>query len=360
MSLLEVTGLTTQADSPRLGLVTTVDAFTASVAEGEILGIVGESGAGKTVLLRTILGILNRNERVAAGEIRFRGELLPVLDDEAMRPRRGASISLIQAGQRARLDPVRRVGDQLLDVMAAHDRVPRPERGARAEELLRSVGIPDARHQLRSYPHELSGGMSATEARRRTLELLTSVGIRDPEQRLGAYPHQMSGGMNQRITIAMALAAEPELLIADEPTTALDVTVQAQICALLRTLVDDTGVSVIFISHDLDLVTEFCDRVAVMYAGAVVEVGDSRRLKRQPRHPYTRALFAAIPGHRPPFSQLEEIPGEIVIHGAEPIACGFAPRCPRRLERCTVEVPPLIADGEGGRLACFNPHGVRA
>jgi oligopeptide/dipeptide ABC transporter ATP-binding protein len=257
MSLLEVTGLTTQADSPRLGLVTTVDAFTASVAEGEILGIVGESGAGKTVLLRTILGILNRNERVAAGEIRFRGELLPVLDDEAMRPRRGASISLIQAGQRARLDPVRRVGDQLLDVMAAHDRVPRAERGARAEELLRAVGIPDARHQLRSYPHELSGGMS------------------------------------QRVVIALALANSPELLMADEPTAGLDVTIQVQILDLFRQLVRDTGAGSILATRDLAQVAHYCDRILVLRRGEIVEEATVKEFFAGPKSDYGRQLIHA-------------------------------------------------------------------
>jgi peptide/nickel transport system ATP-binding protein len=269
------------------------------------------------------MGLLGARAR-ASGRVRYGAEDVGIDDMVALRRSGRFPAAMIFQDAVAGLNPIRTVGSQIAEVFT------------------------------------FGRGMSATEARRRTLELLTSVGIRDPEQRLGAYPHQMSGGMNQRVTIAMALAAEPELLIADEPTTALDVTVQAQICALLRKLVDDTGVSVIFISHDLDLVTEFCDRVAVMYAGAVVEVGDSRRLKRRPQHPYTRALFAAIPGHRPPFSQLEEIPGEIVIHGAEPVACGFAPRCLRRLERCTVEVPPLVASEDGGRLACFNPHRVRA
>jgi peptide/nickel transport system ATP-binding protein len=257
MSLLDITGLTTQAESPRLGLVTTVDTFTASVAEGEILGIVGESGAGKTVLLRTILGILNRNERVVAGEIRFRGELLPVLDDEAMRPRRGAGISLIQAGQRARLDPVRRVGDQLLDVMAAHDRVPRAERGARAEELLRSVGISDARHQLRSYPHELSGGMS------------------------------------QRVVIALALANSPDLLMADEPTAGLDVTIQVQILDLFRQLVRETGAGSILATRDLAQVAHYCDRILVLRRGEIVEEATVREFFTGPESEYGRQLIHA-------------------------------------------------------------------
>jgi len=257
MALLEVEGLTTQADSPRRGVVTTVKGFTASVGEGEILGIVGESGAGKTVLLRTILGILNRNERVAAGEIRFRGELLPVLDDEAMRPRRGSSISLIQAGQRARLDPVRRIGDQLMDVMGSHDRVPKQERGARAEELLRSVGIPDPRHQLRAYPHELSGGMS------------------------------------QRVVIALALANSPELLMADEPTAGLDVTIQVQILDLFRQLVRDTGAGSILATRDLSQVAHYCDRILVLRAGEIVEQATVKEFFAGPKSEYGRELIQA-------------------------------------------------------------------
>ena len=321
MALMSIEDLRVRFPSAA-GTVFAVNGVSLAVEKGEILGIVGESGSGKSVTCQSLMGLLGPRAR-ASGRVRYGTAEVGIGDMVALRRAGRFPAAMIFQDAVAGLNPIRTVGSQIAEVFT------------------------------------FGRGMSGAEARRRTLELLTSVGIRDPQQRLGAYPHQMSGGMNQRITIAMALAAEPELLIADEPTTALDVTVQAQICALLRKLVDDTGVSVIFISHDLDLVTEFCDRVAVMYAGAVVEVGDSRRLKRQPRHPYTRALFAAIPGHRPPFSQLEEIPGEIVIHGAEPIACGFAPRCPRRLERCTVEVPPLIADGEGGRLACFNPHGVR-
>jgi peptide/nickel transport system ATP-binding protein len=304
MSLLDVTGLTTQAESPRLGLVTTVDTFTASVAEGEILGIVGESGAGKTVLLRTILGILNRNERVVAGEIRFRGELLPVLDDEAMRPRRGAGISLIQAGQRARLDPVRRVGDQLLDVMAAHDRVPRAERGARAEELLRSVGISDARHQLRSYPHELSGGMS------------------------------------QRVVIALALANSPDLLMADEPTAGLDVTIQVQILDLFRQLVRETGAGSILATRDLAQVAHYCDRILVLRRGEIVEEATVKEFFARPKSEYGSQLIHAARAAR----------------GEEE---GVAPRRTRRAEEAPLlEVRDLVKHYRTQRHTVHAVNGI--
>jgi len=257
VSLLEVKELTTQLESARVGRVTTLDRFSATVREGEILGIVGESGAGKTVLLRTILGVFNPNETVTRGEILFRGEPLPIHVDEEMRPKRGATISLIQAGQRARLDPVRRIGDQLLDVMGAHDRVPKAARGQRAEELLRAVGIPDPRHQLRSYPHELSGGMS------------------------------------QRVVIALALANSPELLMADEPTAGLDVTIQIQILDLFRKLVRETGAGSILATRDLSQVAHYCDRIVVLRRGEIVEETTVKDFFAGPQSEYGRHLMRA-------------------------------------------------------------------
>jgi oligopeptide/dipeptide ABC transporter ATP-binding protein len=257
VKLLEVKELTTQAESARLGTVTTLNRFTASVREGEILGVVGESGAGKTVLLRTILGIFNPNEKVVGGEVRFRDEPLPILDEEAMRPRRGSAISLVQAGQRARLDPVRRIGDQLLDVMAAHDRVAKADRLPRAKDLLRSVGIPDAAHQLRAYPHELSGGMS------------------------------------QRVVIALALANSPDFLMADEPTAGLDVTIQIQILDLFRQLVRETGAGSILATRDLAQVAHYCDRIVVLRRGELVEEGTVGDFFAGPRSDYGRHLTRA-------------------------------------------------------------------
>ena len=317
MALMSIEDLRVRFPS-RAGTVFAVNGVSLAIEKGEILGIVGESGSGKSVTCQSLMGLLGPRAR-ASGRVQYGEATVGISEMVALRKAGGFPAAMIFQDAVAGLNPSRTVGSPIAEVFT------------------------------------FGRGLSAAEARQRTVDLLASVGIVNPDQRFGAYPHQMSGGMNQRVTIAMALAASPELLIADEPTTALDVTVQAQICALLRRLVDETGVSVIFISHDLDLVTEFCDRVAVMYSGAVAEVGESRRLKEHPRHPYTRALFAAIPGHRPAFSQLEEIPGEIVIHATEPTGCGFAPRCPRRLDRCTVEVPP-VKEEAGERLACFNPH----
>lgn len=256
-NVIEVQGLTTEYRSPRLGTVRTLDDVAISVAEGEILGIVGESGAGKTVLLRTILGVMHPNERVVSGTVLFRGEPLPIHDDEAMRSRRGATISVIQAGQRARLDPVRRIGDQLVDVMDAHDRIAQANRKQRAENLLRSVGIPDPKHQLQAYAHELSGGMC------------------------------------QRVVVALALANSPELLMADEPTAGLDVTIQIQILDLFRALVRETGAASILATRDLAQVAHYCDRIVVMEKGRIVEQTRVKEFFDNPKTDYARYLLKA-------------------------------------------------------------------
>lgn len=256
-SVIEVAELTTEYASARLGTVRTLDGIAITVAEGEILGIVGESEAGKTVLLRTILGVTHSNERVVSGRVSFRDQPLPIHDDEAMRVHRGATISVIQAGQRARLDPVRRIGDQLIDVMAAHDRVAKPERQRRAEELLRAVGIPDPAHQFTAYPHELSGGMC------------------------------------QRVVIALALANSPELLMADEPTAGLDVTIQIQILDLFRALVRDTGAASILATRDLAQVAHYCDRIAVLQEGRILEQARVEDFFAGPRTEYGRHLLRA-------------------------------------------------------------------
>jgi peptide/nickel transport system ATP-binding protein len=317
MPLLAIEDLRVHFPSPT-GTVHAVNGVSLAIGKGEILGIVGESGSGKSVSCLSLMGLQGARARTW-GTVRFADQTVDITQMVALRRAGKFPAAMIFQDAVAGLNPIRTVGSQIAEVFI------------------------------------YGRGLSAADAAARTIELLAAVGIHEPEQRVKAYPYQLSGGMNQRVMIAMALAGAPQLLIADEPTTALDVTVQAQICALLRKLVDDTGLSVIFISHDLDLVTEFCDRVAVMYAGSIVEVGTSRELKQRPRHPYTRALFAAIPGHRPAFSQLEEIPGEIVIHAIEPNACGFHPRCPRASERCRAQVPALITDAIGP-LACFNPH----
>jgi len=237
------------------------------VGKGEILGIVGESGSGKSVTCLSLVGLLGHGSAVS-GNLRFDGQSHAIADlpklDHTTRP----SIGMIFQDPAASLNPVRSIGSQITEVL------------------------------------RFGRGMDRRAARTEAIALLDRVGIGEPEARLAAYPHQMSGGMNQRIMIAMALAGQPRLLVADEPTTALDVTIQAQICALLRDLVRDTGLSIIFISHDLDLVAQLCDRVAVMFGGHLLETQSARDIVAAPRHPYTKALLAAIPGHQPPRTRL--------------------------------------------------------
>jgi len=257
MDLLRVSHLTTVFESFRLGTVCTINDLSLSVRKGEILGVVGESGAGKTVLLRTILGLLSTEERVTAGEVAFDGELLPILDDRAMARHRGKNLALILSGQRARLDPVRRIGDQLFDVMATHSKLSKPDRVSRAIELLSSVGIADGKRQLQAYPHELSGGMC------------------------------------QRIVIALGLANSPKLLMADEPTAGLDVTIQVQILDLFRKLVTDTGAASILATRDLAQAAHYCDRIVILRDGHLVEEASVGSFFAGPKEQYSKDLLKA-------------------------------------------------------------------
>ncbi|HEY6013752.1 MAG TPA: ABC transporter ATP-binding protein, partial [Candidatus Limnocylindrales bacterium] len=256
--LVEIKGLRTSF-ATRDGAVKAVDGIDFHVDRGEIMGLVGESGCGKSVTALSIMRLIAKPGRIDAGEIMFDGQNLLTLSDESMRKVRGNRISMIFQQPTSSLNPVWNVGRQIEEVLQIHR------------------------------------GMKGTAAEARALELLRMVGIPDPERRLKAFPHEMSGGMAQRVMIAMALACEPELLIADEPTTALDVTIQAQILDLIRNLRDETGTAIILITHDLGVVAEMCDRVAVMYAGEIVEHTDVATLFREPRHPYTQGLIGSIP-----------------------------------------------------------------
>jgi peptide/nickel transport system ATP-binding protein len=318
MPLLDVENLSVAFSTPA-GSLHAVNDVSFSVGEGEILGVVGESGSGKSVTCLSLAGLLGHNTK-AHGTMRFSGASHKIADLPTLERSRRPSISMIFQDPAASLNPVRSVGSQIQEVL------------------------------------HFGRGMDGTKARAQAIELLERVGIGQPEARLASYPHQMSGGMNQRVMIAMALAGAPRMLIADEPTTALDVTIQAQICGLLRDLVRDTGLSIVFISHDLDLVAQFCDRVAVMYAGSLVEMQPAADIVAAPRHPYTRALLAAIPGHQKPRTRLGDIPGEIRTHFASPVECAFAPRCGSRLETCNTAMPHLSAFASQGEVACFNPN----
>jgi oligopeptide/dipeptide ABC transporter ATP-binding protein len=255
VSVLEVKGLTTELSSSRLGTIRTLDGLDLTLEEGEILGVVGETAAGKSVLLRIILGLLHEGERILDGEVVYRGEKLPITSDEAMRRYRSASLSLIQSGQRARLDPVRRIGDQLVDVMRTHGKIEKDERPGRARHLIEAVGIPAADVQLRAYPHELSGGMC------------------------------------QRVVIALALANRPDLLMADEPTAGLDVTIQVQILDLFRDLVAESGAASILATRDLAQVAHYCSRVVILRGGKTVETADVGTFFAGPRDEYSAHLL---------------------------------------------------------------------
>ncbi|MCZ7589647.1 MAG: ABC transporter ATP-binding protein [Gaiella sp.] len=302
------------------GLVHAVNGITFDVRPGETLGLVGESGCGKSVTALATMGILPRAARIPSGSIKLDGRELIGLSERAWRRVRGKEIAMIFQDPMTSLNPVLTVGAQLREAIEEHLDLDRKAANARAVELLDQVGIPSAKDRLRNYPH------------------------------------QFSGGMRQRVMIAMALACEPKLLIADEPTTALDVTIQAQILDLLRQLVTDRGTALVLITHDLGVVAGTCERVQVMYAGTLVETGSADEIFAAPRHPYTLGLLQSVPrldlGRSQP---LHPIPGSPRNMLSEPDSCPFAPRCRYRIDRCTAELPLLRQLDTGQRAACFNP-----
>ncbi len=304
MTLLSVKNLTV-AFSGRSGTVNAIEDVSLELEPGEILGMVGESGAGKSMTGAAIIGLIEPSGRISAGEIRLEGERIDNLPPEAIRRIRGRRIGAIFQDPLTSLNPVLTVGEQLIETIRTHLKLPREAARARAIDWLRRVGIPA------------------------------------PEARIDTYPHQYSGGMRQRVVIALALCAEPRPVIADEPTTALDVSVQAQVIALLRQLARETGVAVILVTHDMGVIAETADRVAVMYAGRIVEVGPVAEVLRAPRHPYTSGLMASIPRIGPRPEVLPQIEGAMPRPHARPPGCAFAPRCPHRFAPCTDERPEL-------------------
>ncbi|WP_138467125.1 ABC transporter ATP-binding protein [Poseidonocella sp. HB161398] len=310
--ILSVRGLATHFDTPK-GTVRAVDGVSFDVPEGRTLGIVGESGSGKSVTSLSVMGLIDPPGRIAAGEILFRGRDLAQLSERERQSLRGQSLCLVFQDPMAALNPVYRIGRQVEETILAHHAIPRREAAARAVELLRMVGIPD------------------------------------PEARAREFPHNLSGGMRQRVTIAMAMANKPDLLILDEPTTALDVTIQAQILDLVRGL---TGTTVMLITHDIGVVREMCDEVVVMYGGRIMEHGPVAEITRRPRHPYTAGLLASLPSGRMRGQRLQPIAGSVPSPHAMPPGCPFAPRCPQAMARCA-EAPPMAAPAPGHRVACW-------
>ena len=318
-ALIDIEGLRVLFHGDDGRITHAVDSVDLSVTNGATLGLVGESGCGKSVTSLSIMRLVAKPGRTEAGEVIFDGRDLLKLPDDEMRKIRGDRISMIFQQPTSSLNPVWDVGRQLSEVLEIHR------------------------------------NMKRTAARARALDLLRMVGISDPERRLEAYPHELSGGMAQRVMIAMALACEPDLLIADEPTTALDVTIQAQILDLIRNLREETGTAVILITHDLGVVAEMCDRVAVMYAGEIVEQTDVITLFRQPMHPYTRGLIASIPVPGIIRDELAVIPGNVPNLIDLPPGCRFAPRCLTRIDQDVV----LAMEAHPGLLEVVPGHEVR-
>jgi peptide/nickel transport system ATP-binding protein len=317
--LLEVDDLRTHFDT-LVGTVRSVDGVSFRVEAGRTLGVVGESGCGKSVTALSIMRLVPTPPgRYAGGAIRFRGADLLRLREAEMRAIRGNRISMIFQEPMTSLNPVLSVGRQIVETVMLHQRVGRAEATARAIEMLR----------------------------------LVQIGA--PERRVAEYPHQLSGGMRQRVMIALALACNPALLIADEPTTALDVTIQAQILELLRELQQRLGMGILMITHDLGVVAECCDRVVVMYAGRKVEEATATELFDAPLHPYTRALMASMPSMNSASARLTEIPGMVPAPQDIGAGCPFAPRCAFRVERCVHEAPPLTTPlGGNHQVACHE------
>jgi oligopeptide/dipeptide ABC transporter ATP-binding protein len=298
--------------------VRAVDGIELDIRGGEIFGLVGESGSGKSVTALSIMRLISPPGVIESGKILFKGLDLLALSEAQMREVRGDKISMIFQDPAAFLNPIMRVGRQIAEPLTLHR------------------------------------GLNRSDAREHVVELMNLVGIPDPRQRLDDYPHQLSGGMRQRVLIATALACQPDILIADEPTTALDVTIQAQILDLLRELQGSFGSSVLLITHDLGVVAEMCHRVAVMYAGQVMEVAETEALLREPRHPYTAALLESLPQLGQRKEHLRVIPGSVPSAVTPPSGCRFHPRCSRAEEICSLEMPSLVRLANGRQAACHQ------
>jgi peptide/nickel transport system ATP-binding protein len=313
--LLEVKNLRVEFPTRRAKLLA-LDDISFSIAPGEILGVVGESGAGKSLTGAAIIGLLEPPGRIAGGEIRLAGQRIDNLPYEAMRKIRGRQIGAIFQDPLTSLNPLYTIGRQLIETIRTHLPVSEDQARARAIKLLQETGIPAA------------------------------------EQRIEQYPHQFSGGMRQRVVIALALAAEPKLIVADEPTTALDVSIQAQIISLLKRLCKNHGAAVMLVTHDMGVIAETCDRVAVMYAGRIVEVGPVADVINRPSHPYTVGLMGSIPAMDEERERLAQIDGAMPRLNAIPPGCAFNPRCPKVFDRCKLDRPELMNAG-ATHAACW-------
>ena len=314
-SVLSVRDLTVEIPT-RHAVLRPVDAVNFDIAAGEILGVVGESGAGKSMTGNAVIGLLDRPAHIAGGEIWLEGERVDHVQGEALRHLRGKRIGMVFQDPLTSLNPLLTIGEQLTETIQAHLDV------------------------------------SASEAKERAVNGLKEVGIPAAEERIDAYPHQFSGGMRQRVVIALALCAEPSLIIADEPTTALDVSVQAQIIALLKRLCRERGTAVMLITHDMGVIAEAADRVAVMYAGRMAELGPAREVLTQPAHPYTTGLMGSTPLASAGKARLNQIEGSMPRLDDLPPGCAFSPRCPHAQEKCRIDPRPTLAAFDD-RAACW-------
>ncbi len=320
MALLEVERLRIEFPTRR-GTLVAVDDVSFSLQEGEVLGVVGESGAGKSLTGNAIIGLLEPPGRIAAGEIRLSGRRIDNLPYEEMRKIRGKQIGAVFQDPLTSLNPLYSVGQQLIETIQTHTE------------------------------------MTPTQARTRAIELLAEVGIPGAERRVDHYPHQFSGGMRQRVVIALAICVNPRLIIADEPTTALDVSIQAQIIALLKRLCRDHGTAIMLITHDMGVIAETADRVAVMYAGRVAEIGPVRSVIKEAKHPYSHGLMGSIPKINDDKERLEQIEGSMPRLTEIPSGCAFNPRCPQAFDRCRVERPDLMNAGDTLASCWLYAHG---
>ena len=307
--------------------LTAVDDVSFDIAAGEVLGVVGESGAGKSLTGAAVIGLLEPPGRIVGGEVRLNGRRIDNLPAEEMRKLRGRRIGMVFQDPLTSLNPLYRIGDQLIETIRTH------------------------------------ADVSEAQARERAIALLQEAGIQGARARIDSYPHEFSGGMRQRVVLALALCAEPDLLIADEPTTALDVSIQAQIITLLKRLCRERGTAVMLVTHDMGVIAETADRVAVMYAGRIAEIGPVRDVVQRPRHPYTKGLMGAIPSITGHSTRLVQIPGTMPRLDAIPKGCAFHPRCTYAFDRCRAERPEAMQAGNS-RVACWlvaeEPAGVSA
>jgi peptide/nickel transport system ATP-binding protein len=316
-TILDIDGLKTYFFTED-GVVKAVNGVDLRVRRGETLGLVGESGCGKSVMMFSVMRLIGQPGRIVEGEISFDGQQILELSEEEMQRIRGNRISMIFQQPLSSLNPVFRVGDQIAEAFQIH------------------------------------AGLSKDEARKRAVEMMRLVGIPDAERRAQAFPHEISGGMRQRVMIAIALACDPRVLIADEPTTALDVTIQAQILRLMADLKAKLGTAIIFITHDLGVVAQFAQNVMVMYAGEAVEYTNVKALFRRPSHPYTLGLLQSLPDPERTVDMLRTIPGTVDQSAKRSVGCKFAPRCSFRVPKCETQRPPLMEIAPGHRARCWE------